>query len=241
MIQAKRAVLCAMGAVTMASPANAELAGLRVFREEPGGTGVAPPGPPRWIYRVYAEFTEPTDVVASWGTGLARWGFGGVWNVTQDGTPGSGFTNIPNDLTGDLAPFASGTPADWDTYMTIGVLYGIQGPGFSDYTTPFALTPLFITNGSNEWTGPGGVLLFGDVQQGFANYRVNGNDTDRRVLLMQLVVNAGEHVHGSIGLSWRSLDAPFVSTADVAFTSLPAPSATLILMLLGFRPNRKRR
>ena len=241
MARARKIVAAALFAMAIAPAASAELVGLRVFQEEPGGSGQPPPGPPRWIYRVYAEFTEPTDMVASWGSGFTTFGFGGIWNITENNTPGSGFTNIPNDFTGDTAPFISGTFADWDTYMTIGVLYGTQGPENSDFTVTYANTPLFIANGTNAWTGPGGVFLFGDLQQGFANYRVNGNDTDTRVLLMQLVVNEGEHVHGSIGIRWRSLGGQFIINTDLPFNSLPAPSGSLVLMLLGLNNNRRRR
>ena len=79
------------------------------------------------------------------------------------------------------------------------------------------------------------------VQQGAANYRVDGNDTANRVLLMQLVVNAGEHVHGSIGLTWRSVEGDFILTPNLSFNSLPAPSAAFTFILLGLRGKRMRR
>ena len=236
-----RIIVGVLSALAIASAASAELVGLRVFQEAPGGPGPAPPGPQRWIYRVYAEFTEPTDMVLSWATGSNGFGFGGIWNITANNTPGSGFTNIPDLLTGDIAPYFSGGATDWDTFMTIGLLYGVHGPGNTDYTNAFPNTPLFIANGTNAWTGPGGVFLFGDLAQGYANYRVDGNDTDKRVLLMQLVVNAGEHVHGSIGLTWRSVEGDFILTPNLSFNSLPAPSAAFTFILLGLRGKRMRR
>ena len=236
-----RIIVGVLSALAIASAASAELVGLRVFQEAPGGPGPAPPGPQRWNYRVYAEFTEPTDMVLSWATGSNGFGFGGIWNITANNTPGSGFTNIPDLLTGDIAPYFSGGATDWDTFMTIGLLYGVHGPGNTDYTNAFPNTPLFIANGTNAWTGPGGAFLFGDVQQGAANYRVDGNDTANRVLLMQLVVNAGEHVHGSIGLTWRSVEGDFILTPNLSFNSLPAPSAAFTFILLGLRGKRMRR
>ncbi len=223
-------VLCAMAVV---SSAGADFVGLRVFREEPGGAGAPPPGPPRWIYRVYAEFTDPTDRVIGWGTGIPEYGFGGIWNVSENGLPGSGFTNIPDLFTGNTAPFFSGGPADWDTYMTIGLLYGIQGPNNVDYTHVWPGTPIFISNGSTSWTGLDiGCYLAGNSPQGNGNYRISGNDTDTRVLLMQLVVNAGEHVQGSIGLAWLNPSVELLHfSGNLTFSSVPGPGTLAIFFM----------
>lgn len=235
-----RCIVAVIAALTIAvDAAQADLIGLVVFREAPGagGVGPAPPGPERWIYRVYAEFSDPRHRVSSW---IGASASGGIWNILEDGSPGSGFTNIPNGETSNTAPMFSGLGTDWDTYMTIGVQYGFQGPdGGFDYTTVSAGTPLFIANGTTSWTG-GGVFLFPNTLQGHADYRVSGNDTDRRVLLMQLVVNAGEHVGGSLSVGWRPLDGSGVISTE-QFTSIPAPAAHWLLALLAYRSFARRR
>src|SRR5207244_3003256 len=108
------------GVVTAAmtsSPASADLVGLRFFRE--GSYGLPnPPGPPLWIYRVYAEFTEPSDSIYAWGGGPTL-GSAQIANISITGSPGTGFTNTPNDPSGNLAPDHPYTARDWDTYMTI--------------------------------------------------------------------------------------------------------------------------
>ena len=236
---ARQIILGMLIAATASTGASADLVGLSVFREEPGGPGQAPPGPERWIYRVYAEFTNTTDMVLSWATGSNNFGFGGIWNITEEGLPGNGFTNIPDSSFGNTAPLFAGTFADWDTYMTVGLLYEIEGPANQDYTVVFTNTPVFISNGTTSWTGPGGVGLAGNFQQGNADYRVIGNDTEYRVLLTQLVVNAGEHVHGSVGVDWRTAGGEFIITPNLTFTSIPGPG-TLWVLLVWLAESRKR-
>ena len=236
---ARQIILGMLIAATASSSASADVVGLRVFREEPGGPGQPPPGPERWIYRVYAEFTEPTDMVLSWATGSDNFGFGGIWNITDAGYPGSGFTNIPDSSFGNTAPLFSGTFADWDTYMTVGLLYGIEGPGNQDATVVLVGTPLFISNGTTSWNGPGGVALAGNLQQGAAKYRVTGNDSEYRVLLMQLVVNAEEHVHGSLGVRWRPDGGESIITPNLQFNSIPSPGTAFVALILLLRIRRR--
>lgn len=227
--------------LAMCSYARADLTGLVVFREGPGGGGAVPPGPERWIYRVYAEFTDPSDRVGSWGVGSTL-GPGQISNITADGSLGSGFTNIPDNDFSNTAPQLPFFPTDWDTYMTIGVLYGIQGPSGVDGTQVWPGTPTFITDGATTWTGNPGFVSLQDVlsPQGRADYRVVGNDTDRRVLLMQLVVNSGEHVQGTIGLLVRTQAGAYFAT-DVPFTSIPTtPSLACFIAAVVIAERRKR-
>lgn len=229
-----------LGAFLPCAVSHADLVGLVVFREEVGGSGVAPPGPPRWIYRVYAEFTSSTDSILGWGVGTTEFGFGSIWNITEGGAPGSGFTNVPNTNTSNTAPMFPNLFSDWDTYMTIGLQYGFQGPGNVDYTNVFPGTPMFIANGATSWTGiSAGVSLSPNTAQGYAGYRVSGNDTDQRVLLMQLVVNEGEHVAGSIGLGWRTSPGNLVFSPDLPFSSIPSPHSVTILAFLLVRCRRR--
>jgi hypothetical protein len=212
-----------------AASAHADLVGLRVFRETAGG-GPPPPGAERWVYRVYAEFTDPGDRVFFWGASSSL-GTATIVNITSAGLPGSGFTNVPDDSSGNRAPDQPFSARDWDTYMTIGVRYGAQGPGGFDYTVIGGATPTFIANGSSVWTTNQGGAGLSDITalQGTAGYWIQGNDTDRRVLLMQLVVNAGEHVAGTVGIWWKSgIDSTLMP--NLTFNSVPCPSCMTILM-----------
>lgn len=230
----------ACAAAMMGGTTRADLVGLRVFQEASTG-GPPPPGPERWIYRVYAEFTLPGDSVSMWGIGSIL-GAGGIENITMNGAPGTGFTNIPDSDLGNRAPQAPFTSRDWDSYMTIGVLYGFQAPGGIDGTQIAAGTPMFIANGSNLWTGASGAAFLSDFSspQARADYRINGNDTDTRVLLMQLVVNAGEHVRGTLGMLWRSEGFGFTTPA-LTFTSIPGPNSLLLLPVSIVFVRRRRR
>ena len=82
-----------------------------------------------------------------------------------------------------------------------------------------------------------------DDLQGRADYRVTGNDTDTRVLLMQLVVNAGQFVKGTIGMQW-SVDGVIGSghiVAGLTFNNAPAPGGLALLGCAGLIGTRRRR
>jgi hypothetical protein len=233
------------GALIMSTAANAAFTGLSVFLEGPGGAGAPPTGGPRVIYRVYANFDNATDRVNAWGAG-STFGPGSILNVDSvDSGPGTGFTNI-GGAGGQIAPYSGGTTRDWDTYMTVGLLYGAEGPAGADATSQIPATPVFITNGATSWApdpvNGGGVFVTPDDPQGGASYRVSGNDTDHRVLLMQLVVNAGQNVKGTIGVAWQAAGQAGVTVAGQTFTSvIPAPGALALLGLAGMVGARRRR
>src|SRR5262249_14740603 len=136
----KQHMLAAFGCVAVgltAQTGKADYVGLVTIIEPLG----ASPAGPRDVYRVYAEFTNPTDRVDSW--------FGdaqdplAIQTVLADGsTPGTGFTNF-GGTGGILAPKVPGTIRDWDTYATIGVLTGDEAPFGVDATAENGL-PSFI-------------------------------------------------------------------------------------------------
>src|ERR1043166_3806714 len=226
----------------MASQVSAGLVGLSVFREGLYGLPDPAPDATRWIYRVYAEFTEPTDYLTSWGIGLSL-GPGQIRNIRADGSPGTGFVNIPDDNTGNLAPGNPYHGRDWDTYMTMGLFYGAMGPLGIDSTIIALGTPTFIAGGSTVWTGQvGSVRLPAPYTQGRADFVHNlGNDTDHRVLLMQLAVNAGEYVDGAIGVVWRSQPSGSGSVATgLSFSSIPEPASMAPLLILAMSVRRRR-
>jgi hypothetical protein len=152
------------GALIMSTAANATLTGLSVFLELPGGAGAPPTGGARSIYRVYANFSATTDRVNAWGAG-SDFGAGSVVNLNALGTgPGTNFTNV-GGAGGQLAPYSGGTTRDWDSYMTIGVLYGAEAPGGADGTAQIPNTPVFATG--TAWTpdpvNGGGVFVTPDM------------------------------------------------------------------------------
>jgi hypothetical protein len=233
-----------VGTLIASTSAHAVLMGLSVFAEAPGGVGAPPAGGPRVIWRVYADFSNTTDRVNAWGAGSAL-GPGSIQNALINGvTPGTGFTNI-GAPGGQIAPNSPGTTSDWDTYMTIGVLYGSEGPGGTDATNQLPGTTSFITNGATSWTpdpiNGGGVFITPDDPQGGAAYRVSGNDTDHRVLLMQLVVNAGETVKGTIGVAWQAVGQIGVTTTGLIFPNIPAAGGLPLLACAGLMGSRRRR
>src|SRR5262245_57053196 len=197
-------VLLSLGAaMILTSQAEAVLQGLVVTPEVSGG-GPPPIGGPRVIYHVYAQFDSPTDRVNAWGGG-PELGPATIQNILANGNLGNGFTN-PGGAGGQLAPKSPGTTRDWDTYMTIGVRYVSDAPLGEGCVVQIPFTPTFISG--TTWSTPAGgggvsILPFPDCdEQTTAGFRVTGNDTDTRVLLMQLVVNQGQFVKGTIGVDW---------------------------------------
>ena len=225
-----RVLLSAGSAMILSCTAQAVLTGLVVTQEPPPPFIPPPTGGPRTIYHVFAEFDNPSDRVNVWGGG-GELGSGIIQNVLADGiTLGTGFTQI-GGAGGQLAPYEDRFRL-WDTYMTIGVSDGTEAPGGNDATTQIPGTPIFISG--TTWTAPfngGGVFITPDDIQGRADYRVIGNDTNLRVLLMNLVVNQGQHVQGTIGVAW-GVDGVYgsgVVTSGLTFSSIPAPGAWVLL------------
>jgi hypothetical protein len=232
-----------LGVLIMSAAADAALTGLSMFAEAPGGAGAPPAGGPRTIWRIYADFSSSTDRVNAWGVG-SSFGPGGIFNINQLNAPGAGFTNV-GGAGGQIAPYSGGSTRDWDTYMTVGVLYGNEGPAGADATAQIPNTPQFILNGATSWSpdpvNGGGVFITPDDPQGRANYRVSGFDTDHRVLLMQLVVNAGEFVKGTIGVAWQAAGQNGVVMTGLVFDAIPAAGGLPLLACAGLLGARRRR
>jgi len=205
-------------AILLCAPARADFVGLTVVREFPNqqtAVGI------RDVFRVYAEFTDPSDRVDTWyGTQANPFV---IQNVLANGSPGSGFVNF------NLFPFrpeSPDSPQKWDTWATIGETYEGEGGGPSQLSWSPAAFPAFI-NG-NSLTAAASVFLTGQLPpQGLGSFRVVGQDTATRVLLMQLTVLPGEHVQGSLSLGGRVMSGSeyesFVA-ASATFTSVPGPA-----------------
>jgi MYXO-CTERM domain-containing protein len=130
---------------------------------------------------------------------------------------------------------------------TLGLRYANQGPVVGGSPTDAAGYspgfPNFATGTSVPVPASGmAVFITPDDAQGAANWIDSGSDTSTRVLLMQLVVNTGDHVQGTIGLVWSggALAGSQVASG-LSFTTVPAPGALALLGLAGLVGSRRRR
>jgi len=220
-----------------AAPARADFVGLVAVREFPNqqtAVGI------RDVFRVYAEFTDPSDRVDTWyGTQANPFV---IQNVLANGSPGSGFFNVGGGASvNPLRPEVPGTPYDWDTWATIGETYEGEGGVPTHLSWSPVVFPPFIFG--NSLTANGSIFLTSDqAPQGLGSFRVSGQDTATRVLLMQLTVLPGEHVQGQLSVGGRVFtDAGYVSfvSQSVGFSSIPAPASVLILSAAWLRPRRR--
>jgi hypothetical protein len=182
------------------------------------------------INRVWASFTNPNDALFVWGGGGVL-GTGVINNVNATGTgPGSGFLN--HVFGGDMPPNSSAAVSNADTFFTIGCTLQNQIPAGQGISllmipgTPGGLTGNTInlspqgggvaTTPTNSAGAPNPITLAGFTGDG---------DTALRVLLMQLVVRQGEHVHGTIGVTMNlgSLAGATTTIQNQAFGPLTPP------------------
>jgi MYXO-CTERM domain-containing protein len=211
--------------------------------EVASGGGTPPVGGPRTIYHVYANFTAGADRVLTWGIGGVNFGPGGINNLNAAGSgPGLGFTNV--GAAGAGTPSSPGSTRDWDTYATLGVRYLSQLPAGADAPAYSPGFPAFIT-GTSLVVPASGMATFITPDpvntHGQADFINSGSDDATRVLLMQLVVNTGDHVEGTIGLVWDTTGAGGVVASGLSFTTVPAPGALALLGLAGLVGSRRRR
>jgi len=223
-------------ALAPVAPARADFVGLTVVREFPNQTVVL--GVVRDVFRVYAEFTNPNDRVDTWfGTSANPFV---IQNVLADGSPGSGFFQA--GATSSFPPEAPGSPLDWDTWATIGSTWeGENGVGSNLSWSPVAF-PAFI-NG-NSLTAAASVFLLTEFPpQGLGSFRVTGEDTATRVLLMQLTVMPGEHVQGVVSVGGRiSIGEGYIQfvAATQTFSSIPTAGAwPMLVAVMGVRRHRR--
>jgi hypothetical protein len=207
-------------------------------------TTVTVDGASRSVYRVYAQFDNPADCVTSV-AGSASLGPVVVEsrNSTDTG-PGSNFYN-PGDNTSNSAPSAPNGALEYGTFVTIGVSLSSQGsgPGGLDLTTLSMGFPTFIfgnslSNNNMSWSTPG------ETQQGRAGFAGDG-DAPLRVLLMQLTVNAGDHVRAVLALAGthtvsRGSPEGFVFANQQTSSNVPVPGALgLVALSCLIRPRRR--
>lgn len=198
------------------------------------------------IWRVYAEFTHSADgVVACGGTAENSIHIFTSLGLQPKPTPGgSNFFN-PGGTSGNTAP-ASG-PSLNGTFVTIGIPNSTLGSGGTpgspvDETQLSAGFPNFI-NGTNDFTNSD-MSWFTDglKPQGTAGYINSGFDNANRVMIMQLAVNTGQEVWGtlnirvSVGGNEEQYDQQMFHPPVLG----PAPGA-LTLLGMGVMVARRRR
>jgi hypothetical protein len=205
-------------------------------------TTVTVGGTSRNIYRVYALFDNSTDFV----TAVA--GSDGVGNMvirsrnSSDTAAGSNFYNPSSSV--ETAPPAPDGSVEYGTFATIGISLASQGsgPGGTDQTGVTPGFPSFINgnqlNSNNmAWFTPG------PTEQGRAGYMGDG-DAELRVLLMQLTVNAGDHVRSTFAVAGYHTVAlaavvPF-NAMNQTTTSVPAPGMLGLVVAVGMMRTRRR-
>lgn len=184
-------------------------------------------GVERTQHRLWANFTSPTEGIASWGaigTNLT------IQNIQSNGQlSANGFLNAGGN--GDLPPPSPPPHPDaiYDSYYTI-------------YTTSLAS---FLGNFNMPAITDGAVTLSAAENTSF----VTGPTPDDpwayagwwgsppRALLMQALVTSGEHIRGTIGINTIGSEAVIVAT----FNSVPGPSALMVLAIAAVRSARRRR
>jgi MYXO-CTERM domain-containing protein len=195
---------------------------------------------PVTIHRVWATFTNAADALFVWGGGGGL-GTGVINNINATGSgPGSGFLN--NTVGGDLPPNTSAAVSNSDTFFTIGVTLQNQIPAGQAISllvipgTPGGLTG----NTINLSPQGGGVTTTPTTGAGAPNPIATAGftgdgDTALRVLLMQLVVNQGENVSGTIGITINlgGLAGATSTIQNQMFGPLPPSPGALPALALG--------
>jgi hypothetical protein len=236
------------GALIMSGSADAAYVGLH-WRLH---TTVNAAGVNRDVFRIYAVFNNANDYLT-----------GALGNVANPATiqslsaagafPGSAFFNPAAG--GNLAPSQDAVNAypatvPWDTFATVGYAI-VPGDGGAATTGTSPGFPTFISG--NQWaTNDGGWFTPGPQEHGRAGgfngvtlQAGQGGPGGMGVLMMQLTVNQGNHVRGTIGVNW-SIDVPLAGqqtgqSFNQTFNTFPAPGALALLGLAGLATSRRRR
>jgi hypothetical protein len=193
------------------------------------------------VYRAYALYSDPGDYLLSV-VGSQTAGNMIIWNLNSQGDGfGAGFYNPAGT---NLAPLLMpGDPEEyqWETFVSIGGPYydgsleTSLAPGFTTFINGPVLN---VTNiGWYILPGPQGIAGNGEANlDGLGNWGV---------LMMQLTVNAGEHVAGTVAVSGLNNNplagATYFTVTNQTFSSIPAPVGLAVLALGGLMRSGRRR
>ena len=219
------------GALILSGTAQANYTGLST---ESGGVVVVG-GIARQLWHVYANFNDAGDYL----TGANGSPTNGALVVESrnalDTAAGTNFFN-PGGVA-NLAPYSPNGSLEFGTFVTIGVLLGQNAPGGTDQSTLSPGFPNFI-NGNSITNSNMGWFTAGPVEQGNAG-------GDLKVVMMQLSVNAGENVRGTVNVAGVNdtglAGGDSFLIAGQTFNSIPAPGALALLGLAGLVGSRRRR
>lgn len=207
-------------------------------------TSVTTPGGDMSVYRVYALFTDPGDYLIAV-AGSPTIGNLVIRNLNANASGlGAGFYNPAG--TNREPVLQPGDPEEfqWETFVTIG------GPYF-DGAYPTSLSPGFpsFINGTELNTNNAGWYqtfhTLGTAGNGVLNPS-GAHPGMWGVTMMQLTVNAGEHVAGTVAVTGVNAiplagATTFQTGADQTFSSFPAPGGLAVLALAGVMGSRGRR
>jgi hypothetical protein len=164
------------------------------------------------VYRVYANFSDPAIAWSSASEARHTAPMTVQARNFNDSDFGNPFFNVPGHTTAPSQFDISGNPdVEWDTFVTIGTpIADLPFDGDHTLLTP-GFTPISGTNWSINNAGwyltptydhdsnPGTPEI--PPEQSVAGWTGDG-DLQNRVMMMQLTVNAGDNVRGTLNLSW---------------------------------------
>lgn len=199
----------------------------------------------RTSWRVYAMFSDPGDFLTSVAGSPTLGNMQIQSRNPLNVAPGGNFVNPAGG--GSTAPTFKnlGTQVEWDTFVDIGlasVPYAtIDETGLSPGFTGVGSVSSVNTNNAGWFTA--GPKPQGMAGNGTANV---GGSAHWGVLMMQLTVNTGNHVAGTVAIGGSNNNplagsTTFQTSADQTFASFPAPGALALLGLAGVVSSRRRR
>ena len=240
------------GSLMLSNSAQAAYTGLSAELH----TTVTIDGVARSVYRVYANFTDSGDRLYSV-YGSPTIGAMTIQSYDQFGGAGSAFYDVAGNNKAPTQSQINAIPSiQWDTFVTIGVSVADQAP-FGDETT---FTPGFVGITGNSYSNSnGGWYLTPTIDhdnnpgtpeivspQSEAGFAGDG-DLANRVMLLQLTVNAGDHVAGTVNLVAFNNTALAGGTigsqiiAQQSFNTIPGAGALALLGVAGAFGSRRRR
>jgi hypothetical protein len=206
-------------------------------------TTVTVNGVSRSVFRVYAVFDDPDDYLTSCGGSPLEIH---SRNSTDTG-PGSNFLNTAGNFAPTFQQINANPDAQWDTFATIGVVVndgsdqtwgGPPFPSFIDGNSLITSTAWFTPGPQEQGRagGPNGVK--GTFYWSFIDSFIQGMG----VLVMQLTVNAGDHVRGTVNLGFELNGVASQAIVDDEFGSfVPVPPAAAAINMFGFLLAHRRR